>query len=119
MKEDKTCKEKTGLVFECELEAQPEKVWRAISIAEFRDRWLPSKEMVALEVVSAIPGRKISYRMKEIDPPFLESVVTFQVTPGAEETCILRIVHELSDDRELAQSFEAANNNGQILMCAA
>ncbi len=119
MKEDKTCKEKTGLVFECELEAQPEKVWRAISIAEFRERWLPSKEMAELEMVSVTSGKQISYRMREIDPPFLESVVTFQVMPGAEQTSILKIVHELSDDREFAQSFEAANNNGQILMCAA
>ena len=29
------------LVFEFELDEPPEKVWRAVSIAELRERWLP------------------------------------------------------------------------------
>ena len=104
------------LVLEYELDAPPERVWRAISIAEFRDRWLPKEALVTAEPVSSAPGTEIRYSIREDEPPFLESVVTFQVRPGTEGGTRLRIIHGLASARLAPQ---AANSNWPCLMRAA
>ena len=83
------------LVLEYELDAPPEKVWRAISIPAFREKWLPKGELADTEPVSSAPGEEICYIMRDDEPPFLESVVTFQVEPGADGGTRLRIIHGL------------------------
>ena len=57
----------TELVFEFELDAPPEKVWRAISLPEFREKWLPQEDLVDAEPISSAPGEEVSYRMKDRD----------------------------------------------------
>ena len=57
------------LVLEFELDAPPEKVWRAISIPAFRDKWLPKGELADAEPVSWAPGEEIRYRMRDDEPP--------------------------------------------------
>jgi uncharacterized protein YndB with AHSA1/START domain len=107
------------LVFEYELDAPPEKVWRAISIPAFRDKWLPQEALVGAEPVSSVPGREVRYGMREDEPPFLESVVTFQVEPNTEGGTRLRIIHGLVSARSAQQAPKAANNNWPTLMRAA
>ena len=109
----------TDLVFEYELDAPPEKVWRAISIPAFRDRWLPKGELAQAELVASKPGEEIAYAMRDNEPPFLESVVTFQVTPNAVGGARLRIIHGLVDARLERHPPRAANTNGAGLMLAA
>jgi uncharacterized protein YndB with AHSA1/START domain len=104
------------LVLEYELDAPPEKVWRAISIPEFRDQWLPKEALVSAEPVSSAPGEEIRYGLREEGPPFLESVVTFQVRPNADGGTRLRIIHGLVSARLAPR---AANDNGLCLMRAA
>ena len=104
------------LVLEFELDAPPEKVWRAISIPAFRDKWLPKEALVSAEPVSLDRGEEIRYSMREDEPPFLESVVTFQVRPNADGGTRLRIIHGLVSARQAPQ---AANNNWPCLMRAA
>lgn len=106
------------LVLEYELDAPPEKVWRAISIAEFRDRWLPAGDLADDEPVSSAPGEEVRYRMRDGEPPFLESIVTFQVEPIAGGGTRLRIIHGLTDAR-LVQPSVAANSNDPVMMRAA
>jgi uncharacterized protein YndB with AHSA1/START domain len=98
------------LVLEFELDAPPEKVWRAISIPAVRRRWLPKGDLAEAEPVSSKPGKEIRYRMRDGEPPFLESIVTFQVIPIAAGTR-LRIVHELADARLQRRPPRPANNN--------
>ena len=105
------------LVLEFELDAPPEKVWRAISIPAFRDKWLPKEALVSAEPVSLARGEEIRYGMREDEPPFLESVVTFQVRPNADGGTRLRIIHGLVTAR-LAPP-QAANSNWPCLMRAA
>jgi uncharacterized protein YndB with AHSA1/START domain len=112
-------KQAAGLVFEYELDAPPEKVWRAISVPDFRDKWLPRKDLADADPVSTAPGEEVRYAMRDGEPPFLESVVTFQVRPGAEGGSILRIVHGLTDARLVPRKVPAANNNGPRMMLAA
>lgn len=107
------------LVLEYELDAPPEKVWRAVSNPSFREAWLPEQELAETEPVSTAQGEEVSYRMRDGEPPFLESIVTFQVRPDANGGTILRIVHGLADARLLPRIPTAANNNAPWLMRAA
>jgi uncharacterized protein YndB with AHSA1/START domain len=107
------------LEFEYELDAPPEKVWRALSIAEFRDKWLPKAALADAEPVGSAPGEEIRYRMRDDEPPFLESVVTFQLRPNADGGTCLRIIHRLADARAQRLLRRAANSNARCLMRAA
>ncbi len=106
------------LVFEYDLDAEPEKVWRAISVREYRERWLPQHNLADQEALSLDPGREIRYRMRDSEPPYLESVVTFQLFPTPSGGTSLRIIHELADGR-FARMLRAANGNSPPLMRAA
>jgi len=105
------------LVLEYALDASPEKVWRAISIPAFRERWLPGAELADAEPVSTTAGEEASYRIREPEPPFLESIVTFQVRPDTAGGTILRVVHGLADKR-LASRPPAANSNTWLMRAA-
>lgn len=107
---------KADLVFEYELDASPEKVWRAISIPAFRDKWLPQEALVSAEPVSSVPGEEVRFGIREDVPPFLESIVTFQVRPNTDGGTKLRIVHELADAR---QAPKTSNGDWPTLMRAA
>ncbi len=87
--------EANALVMDFELEARPEKVWRAISIPAYREAWLPGRSLADDEATVVAPGRKIQYTLRDSDPPFLDSVVTFEVHPHGEDGARLRIVHAL------------------------
>ncbi|MGI9487397.1 MAG: SRPBCC family protein [Geminicoccaceae bacterium] len=107
------------LVFEVELEAPPEKVWRAMHLAEFRRKWLPDNVLADPEPVESVPGREVRYRMQDDVPPFFRSLVTFEIWPGANDGTLLRIVHRLTDARLQSGLGPPANNNGRPLMRAA
>ncbi len=119
MNEPEAKEQEADLVLEYELDAPPQKVWRAISIPEFREKWLPAKILIDAEPVSSEPGEEISYAMKDDEPPFLESRVTFQVLPRDDGSTMLRIIHRLADERLTKLPSSAANNNGYCFMRAA
>lgn len=113
--------EETGtddLVLEYELDAPPDKVWRAISIPEFRERWLPDGALADAVPVSTSGDGEIRYRVRDDRPPFLESVVTFRVHPNESGGSTLRIIHAPPDAR-LARLAPAANDDAPVLMRAA
>lgn len=118
MNEIETDEQARALVLEYQLDAPPEKVWRALSIPAFRERWLPEQALAEAEALSAVPGEEVRYRLREDSPPFLESVVTFQIRPNAGGT-ELRIVHRLVDAGAKARPPSAANSNRPALMRAA
>lgn len=84
------------LTLEYDLDAPPDRVWRAISQPAFREAWLPARDLADERPVSSEPGRQVGYRLREAAPPFLESVVTFQLRPNADGGTRLRIVHGLT-----------------------
>lgn len=106
------------LVLEYTLDAPVETVWRAISIPELREKWLPKGELAA-EPLSSVPDREVRYRMRDDEPPFLESIVTFQITPCEPGRTLLRIIHRLDDQRLEGYSPRAANDSISDLMRAA
>lgn len=105
--------------FEYELDEPPHKVWRAISVPELREAWLPQKALADPEASSLVPEQEARYRMRESDPPFLESMVTFLIAPNATGGTSLRIIHELADARFDRLTGTAANSNSTCLMLAA
>jgi uncharacterized protein YndB with AHSA1/START domain len=107
------------LVLDYQLDAPPEKVWRAISNPVFRERWLPNAELADAKPVSSKPGEEVCYRMRDDEPPFLESIVTLQVRPDIAGGTRLRIIHELADGTLKQLIPRAANSNRRCLMRAA
>lgn len=118
MTDGKTEGKKDGIELEYDLDESPQKVWRAISIPAFRENWLPNDVLADPEATSVTPGEEIRYRMRDNAPPFLESTVTFTLTPNATGGTSLRIIHELTDARLERVTGAAANNNGPIKLAA-
>ncbi|HBK4767321.1 TPA: SRPBCC domain-containing protein [Serratia liquefaciens] len=102
------------LVLEYQLDAPPEKVWRAMGIPALREQWLPNAELADTEPLAITPGEEISYRMRDDRPPYLESTVTLQILPADDGRSLLRVIHRLDDAR-----LTAANDGGLHLMHAA
>ena len=102
-----------------ELDAPPEKVWRAISIAEFRERWLPKEALADPQSLSETPGKEVRYRLRDDSPPYLESIVTFAIAANASGGTSLRIIHELTGATSARLTRSVANSNSPTLMLAA
>jgi hypothetical protein len=86
------------IALEYELDAAPEKVWRAIAIPAFRERWLPEADLAEREPIASVPGVEIRYRMREDGAPFGDSTVTFRIEPGPRGGALLRIIHRVEGD---------------------
>jgi hypothetical protein len=103
------------IALEYELDAKPEKVWRAIALPAFRERWLPEADLAEGEPIASIPGVEVSYRMREQGAAFPDSTVTFRIEPGLEGGALLRIIHRI----EAGASGETANDNLRPVSLAA
>ena len=118
-KREQTKKQTEDLVLDYELDAPPEKVWLAISDPALRARWLPKRDLADATPISSISGEEVRYRMRDDEPPFLESIVTFQVSPNAAGGTRLRIIHGLVTAALMPRTLRAANSNRCSLMRAA
>ena len=97
------------LVYETDLDAPPEKVWRALSVPDYLDRWLQPPADAKLELVSVKANSLLTYRISE---PQNESFVTFEIEENKRGGTLFRLTHVPA----------AANNNEpvpQTLMLAA
>jgi uncharacterized protein YndB with AHSA1/START domain len=79
-----------ALVFEADLDAPPEKVWRALSTPELRNAWLGEPEAGPAEIVRADPGSRLdlTWPTREGD-----SLVSFEIEDGERGGTRLTIVH--------------------------
>jgi uncharacterized protein YndB with AHSA1/START domain len=119
MNDVKTEAQESGFEQRYELDASPEKVWRAISIAEFREKWLPREALADPQSLSEMPGKEIRYKLRDDTPPHLESTVIFTIAPNGSGGTSLRIVHELTGATFERLAKSVANGNGPTLMLAA
>lgn len=105
------------LVFETALDAPPEKVWRALSIPEYLERWLQPPADAEISVVASDENRSLTYRWREpgegaaAEPE--ESLVTFEISPHEDGGTWFRLTHAL-----MALSV-AANSNEPVTSLAA
>jgi len=108
-----------GIEFRYELSEPPQKVWRAISMPEFREHWLPKDILADGEATSVTPDEEVSYRMRDSTPPYLESTVTFRIAANDAGGTSLRIIHKLDDVKPDRMTSAAANGNYPLPMLAA
>lgn len=104
---------------EYDLDEPPQKVWRAISIPAFRAIWLPTEALAEPEAIEIKPGEEIRYRLREDDPPFLESTVTFRIASNDRGGTSLRIIHDAPAIKPGRMTKAAANHNGSPIKLAA
>ena len=107
--------DKTEIALEYELDAKPEKVWRAIAVAAFRERWLPNADLAEPEPIASVPGVEVRYRMREQGAPFPDSTVTFRIEPGPEGRTLFRVIHRIEGDARRT----SANDNLRPVSLAA
>jgi uncharacterized protein YndB with AHSA1/START domain len=105
-----------ALVLEYDLDAPPEKVWRAVTIPALRERWLPQSDLVGAEPESSVAGEEVRYRLRDSEPPFRESHVTFRIEPNEGGGTRFRIIQEACDDR--GKQLQAANSNCCLMRAA-
>ena len=79
-----------ALVFECDLDAPPEKVWRAIATPELREAWLGEPEAGPSEVTRAEPGERLDILWPTRDG---ETLVSFEIREREGGGAHLTIVH--------------------------
>jgi uncharacterized protein YndB with AHSA1/START domain len=89
--------ENNELVFECALEAPPEKVWRALTIPEYLARWLKPEQDIDLAVVTAEENKSLTYRWRESGEGSIigaeDSLVTFELTPMRDGGTWFKLTH--------------------------
>ncbi|EJN08656.1 hypothetical protein PMI42_07130 [Bradyrhizobium sp. YR681] len=106
-----------ALVLEYEFDAPPAKVWRAVTIPELRERWLPDRDLAGAEPESTIAGEEVRYRLRDSEPPFRESHVIFRLEPNVSGGTRFRIIQQTCDiGMKLPQP---ANSNGCLMRAAA
>jgi uncharacterized protein YndB with AHSA1/START domain len=120
------------LMVECELEAAPEKVWRALTVPEFVAAWLlPNdlaqaesgsafgldgsrhglSERIACTVLDAEPQRRLRMSWREADDT--ATMVTFELMPNRHGGTSLRVRHG-----PLVTGLRAANSNAPLALAA-
>ena len=108
--------ETDALTFECALDAPPEKVWRALTVPEYLERWLKPEQKIELAVVTAEENRSLTYRWREAGQGAVvgmeDSLVTFELTPTNDGGTWFRLTHA-----PMAVPV-AANSNGPLMMAA-
>ncbi|HTN64370.1 MAG TPA: SRPBCC domain-containing protein [Devosia sp.] len=90
--------EEDALVFECALDAPPEKVWRALTVPEYLERWLQTgRDKIDLAVVASEENKSLTYRWRDSGQGAIvgaeDSVVTFEITPTHDGGTWFRLTH--------------------------
>jgi uncharacterized protein YndB with AHSA1/START domain len=100
------------IVFECDFDEPPEKVWRALTERELRDAWMlgddrqsaprDERRSTELQVLEAEPNRflRLACRDRKDGPApdhsesqVVESTVTFELSPSQAGGTHMRLVH--------------------------
>ncbi|MCZ7469626.1 hypothetical protein M0412_04790 [Agrobacterium sp. O3.4] len=108
-----------AIELEYDLDEPPQKVWRAISIPAFRAIWLPVEALAEPEAIDSKPGEEVRYRLRDDNPPFLESTVTFTIASNDRGGTSLRIIHDMPAIKPARVVKAAANHNGSPIKLAA
>lgn len=114
-----------AIVVECELEAEPEKVWRALTVPELVSAWLdvPAADKVAADrtgpayrIVEALPFSRVRYAWNDASASEPETFVTFDLEAQPGGGTWFRLTHSAEPARTIAAP---ANSNSPPLMRAA
>jgi uncharacterized protein YndB with AHSA1/START domain len=107
------------IITEVDLDAEPAKVWRALTEPDLANNWLVPED-IDCQVMEAHPERllRCSWRSRtderDGEGNRLDSVVTFELSETEQGGTHLRIVHD-----GFALMANAANDNGPTMMMRA
>jgi uncharacterized protein YndB with AHSA1/START domain len=96
------------LVFEADLEAPPEKVWRAVATPELREAWLGEPEIGLAEVQRAEPPSRLDLVWPTAQG---DTLVSFEIEPaegGAHITITHRAMARVAQFRRRADGTQTA-----------
>ena len=108
------------LVFECELDAGPETVWRAVTIPEFLENWIGiapgegDKGKPGFSIVETRPCSEVRFAWTDETTDAPNSIVTIELDPAPEGRTFFRLTH-----RARRHVKAAANQNRATLSLAA
>jgi uncharacterized protein YndB with AHSA1/START domain len=83
-----------ALVFEADLDAPPEKVWRALATPELRGAWLGEPDAGPAEIVRADAGERLDLAWPTRDG---DSLVSFEIRQREGGGAHLTIVHRAAN----------------------
>jgi uncharacterized protein YndB with AHSA1/START domain len=108
MNQDESIASDEEVVVECELEASPEKVWRALTIPELVSNWIDPRHGddgdPTFEMIDTLPGSRVRYAWRGGEHE-RESTVTFEIGPRPGGNTWFRLTHSP------ARPVRAANGN--------
>jgi uncharacterized protein YndB with AHSA1/START domain len=116
------------LRYEVELDAPLAKVWRAVTIPEFVERWLPARPNeaeaplsppVSIRLLDQEACQFVRYGWRDEDQASPESVVTFHLSANEAGGTTFRIVHEFAPASLKGNIGPPANLNRPRLLLAA
>jgi uncharacterized protein YndB with AHSA1/START domain len=103
-----------AVVVDCELDAAPEKVWRALTVPELAARWLDGPEGHSYALIDAEPCTRVRYAWNDPDASEPATVVTIDLSPMPEGRTRFRLTHGIA-----ARTPVAANANRSPMARAA
>ncbi|MGF7005142.1 SRPBCC family protein [Aminobacter sp. BE322] len=115
-----------AIVVECELEAEPEKVWRALTVPELVSAWLdvPAAGDAAADtagpayrIVEALPFSRVRYAWNDAAANAPETYVTFDLEAQPGGGTWFRLTHSAENSRRTEGT--AANSNSPPIMARA
>jgi uncharacterized protein YndB with AHSA1/START domain len=87
------------IVVECDLDAAPDKVWRALTVRELAARWLDlsdGADAAGYEVVEALPHSRVRYAWRDQSTDAPDTVVTIDLSPLPEGRTRFRLTHGIA-----------------------
>lgn len=92
------------VVVECDLDAAPEKVWRALTVPELVEQWLgvrPSGDAVdktdpSYEILEAEPFSRLRYAWRDRATTEPDTIVTFDLRPLPDGGTWFRLTHGIA-----------------------
>jgi uncharacterized protein YndB with AHSA1/START domain len=85
-----------ALVIECDLDAPPAKVWRALAEQDIRAEWLGEAEAGPSEVRRADPGERLDLAWPSHEG---ESLISFEIAPSDDGGSRLTVTHRVPVQR--------------------
>ncbi|MCR4266671.1 SRPBCC domain-containing protein [Nitratireductor sp. ZSWI3] len=106
------------IVLECELDAPPEKVWRALTVPELAAEWLGAcgdgRDEPGYEMLDALPFSRVRYAWHDATASEPDTLVTFELSPRPLDRTWFRLTHSAEKAPRAA-----ANCNGRPTALAA
>lgn len=103
-----------AVVFETELDAPPEKVWRALTIPEYLELWLDLPSKTHISIIHTDEPHSVTYRWRDQEDGAFssDSVVTFEISPLDSGGSYFRLTHA-------PLAMPAADKSNEPMMLAA